>query len=310
MKAVFMGTPDFAAGILKALIENGVEVVCAVTKEDKARGRGKEVSFSPVKAYALENGIEVFQPKKIKEESSVNQLRSFLADIFIVAAYGQILSKEILDIPRYGCINVHASLLPKYRGAAPIQWSIVSGDKVTGVTIMKMDEGLDTGDILLKREIDIRADETGESLFDRLMLLGQEAVIEAIEIIENGNPVLEKQDDASATYAPILKKEMGRLDLSKDASSLERLVRGFYPWPGAFLHFDGKLLKILSAEAVPCGSCKAYSPGTVISLSEGIDLATGQDILRLKEVQLEGRKRMSAADFLRGHKMKEGDVLG
>ncbi len=316
MKALFMGTPDFASGILNALIRAGIEVVCAVTQEDKQRGRGKELSYTPVKELALEKGIEVFQPHRIRDEASVSKLKEYDADIFIVAAYGQILSKEVLDIPVYGCINVHASLLPKYRGAAPIQWAVINGDKKTGITIMQMNEGLDTGDILLKKEIGINDDETGESLFERLMILGEEAVIEALKLIEEGKTEPVKQDDALSSYAPMLSKETGLIDFSKDARSIERLVRGLYPWPGAYTYCNGKLLKVFSALVMEKSEEQVFlsddikeAPGTVVSTGDGILVATGEGLLKLTEVQLEGKKRMDASSFLRGFRIEKGALL-
>ncbi|MCR4658641.1 MAG: methionyl-tRNA formyltransferase [Lachnospiraceae bacterium] len=329
MKALFMGTPDFASGILNALIRADIEVVCAVTQEDKQRGRGKELSFTAVKELALEEGIEVFQPHRIKDEESVSKLKEYDADIFIVAAYGQILSKEILDMPRYGCINVHASLLPKYRGAAPIQWAVINGDRKTGITIMQMDEGLDTGDILLQKEIGINDDETGESLFERLMILGEEAVIEALKLIEEGKTDPVKQDSALSSYAPMLSKETGLIDFSKDACTIERLVRGLYPWPGAYTYYEGKLLKIFSSEVVKKSEEQSAlpddvrepadrgfspdeintAPGTVVSIEDGILVATGDGLLKLKEVQLAGKKRMDASAFLRGFRIEKGGMF-
>ena len=309
MKIVFMGTPDFAAGALKSLIDNGHEIVLVVTQTDKPKGRGKEVQFTPVKKVALEHNIEVFQPVKVKLEESVEKLRSYNADVFVVAAYGQILSKEILDMPKYGCVNIHASLLPKYRGAAPIQWAILDGEKETGVTIMQMNEGLDTGDMLTKVIVPIEDMDTGESLFDKLAEAGAKLLIETIPQIETGTLKPESQDDSLSTYAKMIKKEMGHIDWNKEAVVLERLVRGMNSWPSAYTHFNGKTLKIWEAE-VEVSETKA-TPGSVVEVTkDSIKVQTGQDLLVLKQIQLEGKKRMDVAAFLLGYKVEAGVVLG
>ena len=319
MKVLFMGTPDFAAGILKAITESDHEVVAVVTQEDKARGRSDKLMAPPVKETAVKYGIPVFQPRKVKDEESVARLREYNADIFVVAAYGQILSKEILDMPRFGCINTHASLLPKYRGAAPIQWAIADGEKETGVTIMQMDEGLDTGDILYTRKVDITEDDTGESLFDKLEEISKRLIVEALDRIEVGdiNPV--KQDGSAATYARILKKEMGVLDFTKDAAELERLIRAFTPWPGTYTYLNGKILKVIGA-SIACRDeldreCKdphaLEVPGGIAGVSgSAVYVATGKDYLKLTGVQLEGKKKMPVSDFLRGCPVMAGDKLG
>lgn len=318
MKVLFMGTPDFAAGILEAISESKHEVVAAVTQEDKARGRSDKLMAPPVKETALKYGIPVLQPRRVKDEEAVKQLREYYADIFVVAAYGQILSKEILDMPRFGCINTHASLLPKYRGAAPIQWAIADGEKETGVTIMQMDEGLDTGDILYTRKVDITNDETGETLFNKLEEISKQLIVEALDKIEAGdiNPV--KQDGNAATYARILKKEMGALDFTKEASELERLIRAFTPWPGTYTRFNGKILKVIKAsvadrDELDC-ECKdtvfKEAPGCIAGVSgSAVYVASGKDYLKLTGVQLEGKKKMQVSDFLRGCPVKAGDKL-
>ena len=334
MKILFMGTPDFAAGILESIIESRHEVVCAVTQEDKPKGRSDKPVASPVKECALSHGIPVFQPHRIKDEEAVEELRKYDADIFVVAAYGQILSKEILDMPKYGCINTHASLLPKYRGAAPIQWAIVDGEEKTGVTVMQMDEGLDTGDILYVKEVDITCEETGESLFNKLEECGKELIIEALDRIEQGdrNPV--KQNSAEATYARILNKQMGEIDWNKTAVEIERQIRGFTPWPGTFTYLNGKLLKILKADVAGPEEIAAQKeagrnasdkgtaelsgsnvfrerPGIVACVSgDAVYAATGKDYLKITRVQLEGKKKMDVRDFLLGFKLNPGDRLG
>ena len=318
MKVLFMGTPDFAAGVLEAIAESGHEVVCAVTQEDKARGRSDELKPPPVKETAIKYGIPVFQPHRIKDEDAVCELAKYDADIFVVAAYGQILSKAILDMPRFGCINTHASLLPKYRGAAPIQWAIADGEKETGVTIMQMDEGLDTGDILYVKKVDITSDETGESLFDKLEETAKALIIEALDRIEKGDINPQKQDPDRATYARILKKEMGALDYTKDAEALERLVRAFTPWPGTYTHLKGKILKVIKACAADKDELVSRCPDAFLSAPKGsiagvsdsaVYVMTGRDYLKFETVQLEGKKRMSVSDFLRGCPLKAGDKL-
>ena len=241
MRVVFMGTPDFARTALEALIKAGHKIVLVVTQPDKPKGRSGKLQISDVKDCAIKNGIEVFQPEKIKEESSVSFLKSIDADIYVVAAFGQIISKEILDIPRYGCINIHASLLPKYRGAAPIQQAILDGEKVTGVTIQQMNTGVDTGDILLQREYAISDDETGGSLFDRLSILGADLVIEALDLIEKGKIIPRPQDESKATHCGKIKKDMGLIDWSWSAEKIERYIRGLNPWPSAYTYMRNSL---------------------------------------------------------------------
>lgn len=309
MKVLFMGTPDFAAGALKALIDKGHEIVLVVTQTDKPKGRGKEVKFTPVKELALAHDIEVFQPAKVKDKEAVSKLKSYEADVFVVAAYGQLLSKEILDMPPYGCINIHASLLPKYRGAAPIQWSIINGEKVTGVTTMMMDVGLDTGDMLDKTEVIIDKEETGGSLHDKLMIAGGELIIETLEKIEKGTVVRTKQNDADSCYAKMLDKKLGDIDFTKSAEEIERLIRGLNPWPSAYTRIKGKSLKIYAADVLDKeyeGSC-----GQVVYVDKNsMYIKTGKGILDVKTLQLEGKKVMDIADFLRGNQVETGIVLG
>ncbi len=309
MKIVFMGTPDFAVGALEALVEAGHEVVAVVTQPDKPKGRGKEMQKTPVKECALKYNIEVFQPVKIKTPEAVEVLRGYGADLFVVAAFGQILSKEILDMPKFGCVNIHASLLPKYRGAAPIQWAILDGEKETGVTIMQMNEGLDTGDMLTKVIVPIENTDTGESLFDKLAEAGAKLLVETIPQIEAGTVLPQPQDDSLSTYAKMIKKEMGLIDWKKEAVVLERLVRGMNSWPSAYTHFNGKTLKIWEASIENTKTDKA--PGTVVEVTKySIKVQTGQDLLVLKQIQLEGKKRMDVAAFLLGYKVEVGIILG
>ena len=309
MKIVFMGTPDFAAGALKSLIDNGHEIVLVVTQTDKPKGRGKEVQFTPVKKVALEHNIEVFQPVKAKAPESVEKLRECNADVFVVAAYGQILTQEILDMPKYGCVNIHASLLPKYRGAAPIQWSIIDGEKVTGVTTMMMDAGIDTGDMLDKCEVIIEDNETGGSLHDKLMEAGAKLIIETLEKIEAGTCVRTKQDDDQSCYAKMLDKKLGDIDFSKSAEEIERLIRGLNPWPSAYTRINGKNLKIWEAEVLD----KDYEGenGQIVSVGKNqMIVKTGKGALDIKNLQIEGKKAMDISDFLRGNVVEEGIVLG
>ena len=309
MKIVFMGTPDFAVGALEALVEAGHEVVAVVTQPDKPKGRGKEMQQTPVKACAVKHNIEVFQPIKIKTPEAVEVLKGYEADLFVVAAFGQILSKEILDMPKYGCVNIHASLLPKYRGAAPIQWAILDGEKETGVTIMQMNEGLDTGDMLTKVVVPIEDTDTGESLFDKLAEAGAKLLIETIPQIEAGTLEPEPQDDSLSTYAKMIKKEMGLIDWKREALVLERLVRGMNSWPSAYPHFQGKTLKVWEAEVETCEAQAV--PGSVVEVTKNsIKVQTGKDLLVLKQIQLEGKKRMDVAAFLLGYKVETGMMLG
>lgn len=305
MNVIFMGTPDFAVPVLEALLESDCHTVTAVvTQPDKARGRSGKLTFTPVKEVAVAHGVPVYTPERVKDAEFVETLREIPCDVIVVVAFGQILSKEILTMPKYGCINVHASLLPRWRGAAPIQWAILEGDATTGVTTMQMDEGLDTGDMLLKRELVIKPDDTGESLFDRLSGLGAPLLLETLERAEQGKLEPEKQDDSESTYAKMLTKELGELDFSMEADRLERYVRGLNSWPGAYTFFKGKRLKIWRASVVEEnteGVC-----GTVMRVeSDGFCIQTGKNLLKLLEVQPEGKKRMSAADFMRGNHVEK-----
>ncbi len=296
-----MGTPEIAATILKKLLEYPeYEVVLAVTQPDRPKGRSGALAMSEVKQLALEENIPVFQPEKIKDPENVEYLKKFNADIIVVAAFGQILSKEILDLPPKGCINVHASLLPKYRGAAPIQWAIIDGETETGITIMQMDEGLDTGDMLLKKEIPIMPDETGGSLHDKLAVLGGEALVEVLELLKDGSISGVPQGEATTRYAAMLNKKMGKLNFGKPAEELDRYVRGMNPWPSAYAFLEGKMIKIwqcMVSSVVPQG----LQPGDVYGIDKnGFYIATGDGGLRILKLQAEGKRAMSAAEFLRG----------
>lgn len=307
MKVVYMGTPDFAVGPLEAIIHAGHQVTAVVTQPDKPKGRGKEMAASPVKECALKYNIPVLTPVKIKAEEAVAQLREYPADIFVVAAFGQILSEEILNMPPYGCINIHASLLPKYRGAAPIQWSIIDGETETGITIMQMDKGLDTGDILFQKKVAITRSDTGESLFDKLAEAGSELIVEALEKIRNGEVSPVKQDDEKSSYAKMLTKSVGKIDWNQSAVEIERLIRGLNSWPSAYTEYKGKQLKIWKAEVEPA---MEGAPGTIAKVTKDrVFVCTGEGALALTEIQLEGKKRMSTKEFLLGRSFEEGEVL-
>lgn len=310
MKIVFMGTPDYAVGALEALINAGHEITAVVTQPDKPKGRGRELQFPPVKECALLHKLPVFQPKRIKSQEAVEELRKLPADIFIVAAFGQILSQEILDMPRYGSLNIHASLLPKYRGASPIQHVIIDGERSTGITIMQMDAGIDTGDMLYKKEIEIADDDTFETLHDKLTVLGGEAVTEALVLLEKGLLVPEKQKDEASCYAPLIDKRMGAIDFTRTAKEIDRQIRGMNPWPSAYTFYHGKQLKIWRA-ALCEAEAGMPTPGELLLVDKDfVAVGTGQGILNIYELQLEGKKRMTTHDFLLGVKMHPGEILG
>lgn len=308
MKVIFMGTPEFSVGTLKALAEAGHEVVLAVTQPDKPKGRGGRMQYPPVKEMALEHGIPVFQPKKIRAPECVEELRKYEADIMVVIAFGQILPKEILEMTPYGCVNVHASLLPKYRGAAPIQWAVINGEKVTGVTTMQMDEGLDTGDMLLKEEVILDEEETGGSLHDKLAEAGARLCVRTLKALEDGSAVREKQGESPTEYARMLTKELGSIDWTQDALSIERLVRGLNPWPSAYTDWNGKVMKIWEAKVMEGETGKA--PGTIVKIEkDGFLVQAGAGLLKILELQIPGKKRMKADAFLRGYQVEEGTML-
>lgn len=310
MRVIFMGTPDFSVGALEALAEAGQEIAAVVTQPDKPKGRGKARQMTPVKAKALELGLPVCQPVRVREESFIEKVRELAPDVIVVSAFGQIIPKALLELPKYGCINIHASLLPKYRGAAPIQWAVLDGEKVSGVTIMQMDAGLDTGDMLAKKEVPLAPDETGGSLFDKLSRAGAELLKEVLPKIQAGSLTPEKQPAESPTpYARMIRKEDGLLDWKEPAEVLERKVRGLTPWPSAYTGLKGKTLKIWRAETA--GGPGTGAPGTVLSVEkDSFAVQTGEGILRILEVQLEGKKRMDAGAFLRGFQVEAGDRLG
>lgn len=311
MKIIFMGTPEFSVGTLHALTEAGHEVVLAVTQPDKPKGRGKEMQFPPVKEAALKAGIEVFQPKKIREKECVEKLKTYGADIMVVIAFGQILPKEILHMTPYGCVNVHASLLPKYRGAAPIQWAVIDGEEKSGVTTMQMDEGLDTGDMLLKTEIILDEKETGGSLHDKLAKAGASLCVETLRRLEEGSIKPQKQGESPTAYAKMLDKKMGEINWHSSAVSIERLIRGLNPWPSAYTTWKKKTMKLWEAQAV-CGKEYEHAAcGEIVAVAkDDFTVKTGEGCLVIKELQIPGKKRMDAGAFLRGYQIEEGELLG
>ena len=306
MKIVFMGTPDFAVGTLHALAESEHEILAVVTQPDKPKGRGKALQPTPVKEEAMRYGIPVYQPKKVREEEFQVVLRELNPDLIVVVAFGQLIPKSILELPRYGCVNVHASLLPKYRGAAPIQWAVIDGEKESGVTIMKMDEGLDTGDMIAKTVVPLASDETGGSLFDKLSQVGVQLLLDTIPALEEGTVVCEKQPEESpTTYAAMLNKKMGLIDWSQDASVIECLVRGLNPWPSAYTYLKGKTLKIWQAKVVE--KQHEEEPGTIIEVDKKhLVVACKTNALLIERLQLEGKKQMETEAFLRGYAIETG----
>lgn len=308
MRVVFMGTPDFAVGTLEAICDAGYEVAGVVTQPDKAKGRSKELVPTPVKAAALARGLNVFQPVKIRDAQAIEAVRQMKPDVIVVVAFGQIIPQEILDMAPYGCLNVHASLLPAYRGAAPIQWAVLNGDEESGVTIMRMDAGLDTGDVIAKKVVKLAADETSGSLFDRLSAEGAKLLVETLPSVFDGTAVYEKQPEESTTpYAGMIQKKMGEINWNDSAEKIERLVRGMNPWPSAYTKLDGKTLKIWKAHVE-----KPEMTGDVGKIvrmdKKGMYVQTGQGILCVDELQIEGKKRMNTGDFLRGYVVRNNQL--
>ena len=305
MKLIFMGTPDFAVPCLESLLNAGHEVAAVFTQPDKPRGRKQEMTPPEVKVCALSHGLAVYQPTTLRDGEAMQIIESIAPDCIVVAAYGKILPKVMLDLPKYGCINVHASLLPKYRGSAPIQWSVINGDQETGVTIMQMAQGVDTGDMLYQKAIPIALDDTAESMFNKLADLGGTMIVEALSMLEKGELTAEKQDEALATHAPMLDKQIAVIDWHNTADEVHNLVRGLYSWPIAQTTLHGKKLKIYrTAPAKGSGT-----PGTVIG-TVPLTVACGTGAVEIMELQLEGKKRMTAKDFLIGHPLDQHDKLG
>ena len=307
LKIVFMGTPDFAVPCLKTLNEN-YEVIAVITQPDRPKGRGQKLTPSPIKEYALEHNLTVLQPEKIKTSETEEQLKKLAPDLIVVVAFGQILSKAILEIPQLGCINVHASLLPKYRGAAPIHWSIINGETKTGITTMYMDVGLDTGDMILKEEVSISAKMNTGELHDTLMKNREKTLLQTIKQIAEGSVVRNKQNDAKASYAPLLTKELERINWLLPAQEIYNLVRGLNPWPVAFSIFKGKKLKIWQTKVID--NVTIGEIGTVLSLTEtGFTVQTGKGILEILELQPESKRKMTAKDFVCGNQISINDKL-
>ena len=316
MRIVFMGTPEFSVPTLEALIAHH-DVIAVVTQPDKPKGRGKAIAFPPVKETALAHDIPVYQPVKVREEGFVKMLRDMAPDAIVVVAFGQILPESILNIPKYGCINVHASLLPKYRGAAPMQWAIINGEKETGITTMYMAKGLDTGDMIDKTVIPVEAKETGETLHDKLSAAGGPLILKTLADLEAGTARRIPQDDKDSSYAGMLTRELGEIDWTKSAIAIERLIRGLNSWPSAYTHMHGKTLKIWDADVTPDTEAEGEDaaglpvPGTVTRVTkDSIYVQTGDGQLKLNEVQLQGKKRMPVQAFLLGNKVEKGMVYG
>lgn len=307
IRTVFMGTPEFALPTLQGLLDAGVNLVGVYTQPDRPKGRGKKLAASPVKELALAHRLPVFQPERLRKPEAVDELRQLAPDLIVVVAYGQILPRSVLEIPRFQCINVHASLLPKYRGAAPINKAIVDGERETGVTTMLMDVGLDTGAMLVKRSTPIGSAETAGEVHDRLALLGREALAETLQLICAGQLTPQAQDDALSTYAPMMSKEDGLIDWSRSARQIHNQVRGLDPWPGAYSYLNGQVLKIARTGISEEGS---GAPGKVLSAdATGISVACGQGVLMIGELQLPGKKRLAAREFLSGYPLPAGTRL-
>lgn len=308
MRLIFMGSAAFAVPSLEALLKSRHEILAVVTQPDKPVGRGLEIKPCAVAAAAKEKGLNLFQPKSVKDLETIDHLRTLAPHIIIVVAYGKILPKDLLEIPHYGCINLHASLLPKYRGAAPINWAIVKGEKETGVSTQRIVEELDAGDVLLSEKTLIGNEETAADLYERLSQMGSELLLETIDSMELGliNPV--PQDNRAATYAPIIRKEDGIINWRKNAADIFNQIRGFTPWPGAFTKLDGKMFRIHKATASPAKICGAA--GEIVDAAGKLVVACGSGTLYLEEVQLEGKRKMPIEEFLRGHKLQTGTCLG
>lgn len=310
MKVVFMGTPDFAVETLEAIVGAGHEVAAVVTQPDKPKGRGGVMAMSPVKECALRHGLTVLQPLKARSPEFVDEIKAIDPDVIVVVAFGQIIPSEIIHMPKYGCINVHASLLPKYRGASPIQWTVLDGCEYSGVTTMLMDEGIDTGDILETATVKLDEKETGGSLFDRLSLVGAKLLVETLDKAEAGQLHPVKQDDSQSSYVRMMDKSFGLMDFTQPVEVLERKVRALNPWPSAFTHMDEKLLKIWDATVIKDSSVKAGDYGKVKTDGKTCFMvACDGGYLSVNELQLEGKKRMKVEHFLRGYSIKEGTVL-
>lgn len=310
MNVVFMGTPDFAVPTLEMLIAEGHTISAVVTQPDKPKGRGKKQSMPPVKEVALAHNLPVLQPERIKgDEAFFEHIQSLNPDVIVVVAFGQILPESILNIPQYGCINIHGSLLPKYRGAAPIQWAILNEEKVTGVTIMYMDKGMDTGDMLLKREMPIEADDTYETLHDKMKIVGANALKEAFPLILAGGKEREKQNSEEATYASMIQKSLGEINWQMETSHIDAKIRGLNPWPGGYTYYKGEVMKVW--KAVPSDALYQGEAGKILEVGkEGLLVKTSNGALRIQEIQMPNKKRMLVSEYIKGNTLEEGTVLG
>jgi len=309
MKTVFMGTPAIAASALEALTDSRHSVEAVVTRPDAVSGRGKNVHFSPVKELAMEKGIKVLQPEKGSGAMLFDELAEIKPDIIVVMAYGRILKKDVLELPKFGCINLHASLLPYYRGASPIQWAVLNGEPETGITVMQMSEGLDCGDIIMAEKTPLDAKETAGSLTEKLAQMSGPLLIKALDAIENGSATKTPQDESKATYVSTIDKSFGKLDFTGDAALLERMVRGLYPWPGAFSYHNGKFIKFFDCDVSDVSLDGQFVPGRVNASKKGLFIETGNGSLKVNELQAEGKKRMMARDFMNGYKITTGEIL-
>lgn len=308
MKIVFMGTPDFAVPTLQALFSKGYSIELVITQKDKPKGRGKKVQYTPVKEKALELGLEVYQPDSVNDIESIDKIRSINPDFIVVVAYGQILRKDILEIPKYGCYNVHASLLPKYRGAAPINWVIINGEKETGVTIMEMEEGLDSGDIVLCKSISINSDDDAPSIHDKLSILGGDLIIEALEGIKDGILTKTSQNHSLSTYASMLDKNMGRINWSDKGENIINLVKGLKPWPSAYTQYKDEIVKIHKASLID--KVKEGNIGEIIKVdNKGIYVNAQDKTVILEEIQFPGKKKLKVEEYLRGNSIEQGIIL-
>ena len=309
MKIVFMGTPDIAVPCLQKIIDEKYEILGVVTQPDKPKGRGKKLGMSPVKELAIENNIPVYQPVKARDKEFIDKIKSLNPDVIVVVAFGQILPKEILEIPKLGCINVHVSLLPKYRGAAPINWVIINGEEKTGVTTMYMDEGLDTGDMILKTEVNLDENITAGELHDKMMNIGAETLKETLRLIEEGNAPREVQNHEEFSYAPIMNKSLGNIDFSKSAREIHNLVRGVNPWPSAYTRYNDVIMKVWKTKVLDEKSTKDV--GTIIDVSkDGIKVSTIDNVLLIEEIQMPNKKRMLVGEYIKGNTIETGLVLG
>lgn len=307
MNILFMGTPEFAEINLETLVNKGYNVCAVISQPDKPRGRKMEIVMPPVKEYALSKNIPVYQPETLKDNAILDLLKQYNPDVIVVVAYGKLLPEYVLNFPKFGCINVHGSILPKYRGSAPVQWSVINGEKYAGVTTMYMNKGMDTGDILMQKELEIKRFETSGELMMRLAPVGAELLLETLEKLEKGEVTPVKQNDDEATYAPMLTKEMGRISWDMSAEKIENLVFGLNPWPCAYFESNKGVIKVYDAEAIDDGS--SSNIGCIIKCDKELIVQTGCGKLKIHELQLQGKKRMKADEFLRGNKFECGQVF-